>query len=211
MGNLKKFFKQTGRRWSWLLYRRRNILKRRIEGFLKKDVKFHIGCGDKRLQGYVNIDIIPTEGSDVIMDIPKELHLIPSDIASEIRLESVFEHFYNYEQHMVLQHFHRILKKEGSLVIKWLPDFDAIIKNYLKKEAGIIGKEFDLFNVYRLTHGDPTAKNSPYQLHKDIFTKDSIKHLLEEHSFYVKKLENEAFSNSGEKTAISINIIAVKK
>ncbi|MBZ9578200.1 hypothetical protein KJA13_04225 [Patescibacteria group bacterium] len=209
MAKLKKFFKQTSRRWTWVLYRRKNILKKRIDDFLKEDVKFHIGCGDKKLQGYVNIDVVPTEGSDLIMDIPKELYLISSNIASEIRLESVFEHFYRYDQHMILQHFHRILKKEGTLIIKWLPDFDAIIEAYHKKEADIIGKEFDLFNVYRLTHGDPTAKNSPYQLHKDIFTKNSIRYLLEEHKFYVKKLENEAFS--GEKLATSINITAIKK
>lgn len=208
MASLKKFFKQTGRRWSWFLYRRRNILQRQLNAFLKEDVKFHIGCGDKKLPGYVNVDVVPAEGSDLIMDISKDLHLIPSNIASEIRLESVFEHFYKYDQHIILQHFHRMLKEKGILVIKWLPDFDAIIEAYRKKEAAIVGKEFDLFNVYRLTHGDPTPKNSPHQLHKDIFTKDSIRRLLEEHNFCIRELDNAIFAN--EKLALSINIIASK-
>ncbi len=191
------------------MYRRRRILKQRINDFLKEDVKLHIGCGDKKLPGYVNIDIIPTEASDVVMDASKELHLIPSDIASEIRLESAFEHFYRYDQPAILQHFHRILKKRASLVIMWLPDFDVIIDAYLKKEAGIVGSQFDLFNVYRYTHGDPIPKNSPHQLHKDIFTKDTIRSLLENYGFYIKKLENEIFP--GAKLATGINIIAIKK
>lgn len=208
MKKLKKFFKQTSRRWGRVLYRKKHVLRKRIDDFLKEDMKLHLGCGDKRLEGYVNIDVVPTEGSDVVMDVSKELYLIPSNIASEIRLEGVFEHFYRYAQHIILKHFHRILKKEGRLIIMWLPDFDAIIESYLKKEAGIVGKEFDLFNVYRYTHGDPIPKNSPHQLHKDIFTKNSIRHLLESHGFYIKELENKIFP--GEKLAISINITAVK-
>ncbi|MBL7131826.1 MAG: hypothetical protein ISS45_10595 [Candidatus Omnitrophica bacterium] len=101
------------------------------------------------------------------------------------------------------------MKKGASLVIMWLPDFDTIIKTYLEKGAGVVGKEFDLFNVYRYTHGDPVPKNSPQQLHKDIFTRDTIRSLLENNGFYIKKLENEVFP--GEKLAIGINIIAIKK
>ncbi len=147
MKKLKKFFKQTSRRWRWILYGRKHVLGKRINDFLKDDVKLHIGCGDKRLEGYVNIDVVPTEASDVAMDVSKELYLIPSNIASEIRLESAFEHFYRYDQHMILKQFHRILKKEGRLVIMWLPDFDVIIESYLKKEAGIVGKKFFLAKI----------------------------------------------------------------
>lgn len=209
MKKLEKVFRQTTRRWTWFLYRRKRILKKKIQDFLKDGVMLHIGCGDKKLQGYVNIDAVPTEATDVVMDVAKDLHLIPSNIASEIRLESVFEHFYRYEQPVILQHFHRILKKGQPLVIMWLADFDAIIDAYLKKKPGIVGKDFDLFNVYRHTHGDPIPKNSPYQLHKDIFTKDSIRALLEASDFYIEKLENEIFP--GEKLALGINIIAIKK
>lgn len=209
MRKLKKFFKQTSRRWSWLLYRKRHILKRQISDFLKGDVKLHIGCGDKRLQGYINIDIVPTESTDAVMDVTKELHLIPPNIASEIRLENVFEHFYRYEQKEILQQSQRILKKGGNLVIRGLPDFDAIIDAYLKKKPGIVSEQFDLYNVYRYTHGDPTPQNSPHQLHKDIFTKDSVKALLESNGFYIKELASGPCQR--ENLAISIYVIATKK
>ncbi|MBN3039014.1 MAG: hypothetical protein JW869_06335 [Candidatus Omnitrophica bacterium] len=209
MKKLKKVYRQTTKRWKWALYKKRSILSKDIEDFLKDGVRLHIGCGDKKLEGYLNIDIVPTQATDVVMDIAKGLDRIPSDIAAEIRLESVFEHFYRYDQMQILRQFHRILKKGGSLLIYWLPDFDTMIEAYLKKEnVGIKGEEFDLYNVYRYTHGDPIPKNSPQQLHKDIFTKDSIKSLLEEADFSIEKLKNEKFP--GEHLAVGINIKAVK-
>lgn len=208
MNRVKKFYSQTKRRWAWFLYRKRRILNARLEEFVGEAVKFHIGCGDKRLEGYVNIDIVPTESTDIVMDVSRELHLIPSDIALEIRLESAFEHFYRYQQRELLQGFYRILKSGGRLVIKWLPDFDVIVEAYLKKERGIVGEVFDLFNVYRYTHGDPSLRNSPHQLHKDIFTKESIRKLLVESGFQIESTKNESFPQ--EPLALGINIIAIK-
>ena len=206
---LRKNFNQANRRWTWFLYRKRRILKTRIKDLLRDDVRLHIGCGDKKLKEYINIDIVPAEGTDVVMDVSKDLYLIPSGIASEIRLEAVFEHFYRYQQDKILQDFYRILKKSGKIVIKWLPDFDAIIDAYLKQKENIAGEDFDAFSVYRLIHGDPIPENSPYQLHKDIFTKDTIKSMLENHGFQVEKIEDEVFA--GEQLALNLNIVAVKK
>lgn len=208
MKKLKKIYRQTMRRWTWILYRKRRILNTRVEDLMTDNLKLHLGCGDKKLAGYINIDIVPTEGTDVVMDVAEELHLIPSNIASEIRLESVFEHFYRYQQRKILEEFYRILKGGGKLVINWLPDFDAIIDAYLKEEKGIVGERFDLFNVYRLSHGDPKAGNSPQQLHKDIFTKESIRQLLESSGFQVESMKNEKFDR--EELALDINIIPQK-
>ena len=69
------------------------------------------------------------------MDIAESLDLIPSGIAAEIRLENVFEHLYRYQQNNALEQFKRILKKDGCLIIKWLPDFDNTIGAYLKNEV----------------------------------------------------------------------------
>jgi len=205
---IQKNFKQATRRWTWFLYRKNRILKTQVKDLLKEDVRLHLGCGDKKFNGYVNIDIVPTEGTDVVMNISKDLHLIPPNIASEIRLDGVFEHLYRYDQNSTLQDFHRILKKGGKLCINHLPDFDTIIKAYLNKEKGIVGEVFDLFNVYRYTHGEPKPENSPQQLHKDLFTKDTIRDLLESQGFQIEILENRVFS--GEEIPIGISIEAIK-
>lgn len=208
MKKLKKFFKQTSRRWTWSLFRKERLLRKKIEDLITDNCKLHIGCGLKKLNGYINIDIVPLEGCDVVMDATNNLHIIPSDIAAEIRMENVFEHFYRDQQPKALKGYHRILKKGGKLIIKGLPNFDAIIQAYLKKEKGVIGEEFDLFNVYRLTHGEPEQGNSVNQLHKDIFTKRSIRDLLENAGFQIESIEDEKFVQ--EKNPLCISVTAVK-
>ncbi|MBN1794172.1 MAG: hypothetical protein JW844_04330 [Candidatus Omnitrophica bacterium] len=211
---IKKNYRQMKRRLSWSLFRRRHILSRHPEAFIRLrarqgDVRLHLCCGTKKYPGYINIDVVPLEGADIIMNIPDDLAAIPSECASEILMESGFEHFYQYQQDDVLRECRRILKEEGRLVLKWLPDFDLIVDRYVRhRDRGGADNTFDLYQVYRYTHAEPTPENSPHQLHKDIFTKDSVRKLLERNGFYIEKLSNEIFQ--GETYSVGMNIIAVK-
>jgi SAM-dependent methyltransferase len=212
MEKVKKFFRQTSRRLTWALFRKERLLRNKIEDLITDNCKLHIGCGLNKLKGYINIDIVPLEGCDVVMDATNDLDIIPSNIAVEIRMENVFEHFYRDQQPKVLKESHRILKKGGKLIIRGLPNFDAIIEAYLKKEKGAIGEEFDLFNVYRLTHGEPEqgeGDNRLNQLHKDIFTKRSIRALLENAGFQIEGIEDEKLVQ--EKNPLCISITAIKR
>lgn len=209
MKKLKKFFKQTTRRWTWPLYRKNCLLKKKISDLLTDNCKLHIGCGLKKIKGYINIDIIPTEGCDVVMDAVNDLYQIPSDIALEIRMENVFEHFYRHQQLGALREYHRILKMGGKLVITGLPNFDSIIEAYLKKDRGAVGEVFDLFNVYRLTHGEPEQGNEINQLHKDLFTKKSIRDLLEHAGFTIERVDDEQFAH--EKEPLCISVVSIKR
>lgn len=211
MKKIRKFFKQTGRRLSWFLYRKNRLLKKKIKDLITDNCKLHIGCGLKRLEGYINIDVIPLEGCDVVMDATSGFHVIPSDIAVEIKMQNVFEHFFRSQQNKALKEYHRMLKKGGRLIIESLPNFDAIIDAYLKKEKGVVGEKFDLFNVYRLTHGEPEqgdAINQLHQLHKDIFTKESTRTLLENAGFRIESIKDQKFCD--EKNFLCINVTAVK-
>ena len=64
----------------------------------ERPIRLHLGCGEKYLEGYVNIDYPPDEHSvqvsspaDVYADIT-ELSYEPGSVA-EVRLHHVFEHF----------------------------------------------------------------------------------------------------------------------
>jgi hypothetical protein len=47
----------------------------------------------------------------------------------------------------------------GGVVCYWgIPDFANIAWFYLERRPGIVGPVFDLFNVYRYTHGDPPKR-----------------------------------------------------
>ena len=103
---------------------------------------------------------------------------------------------------------YRILIKGGRLIIRGIPDFDLIVDAYLNKRQGNVSERFDLYEVYRLTHGDPIPRNSPHQLHKDIFTKDYIRGLLKRHRFVIEKMEDKLFP--GENIPVSFDVVAVK-
>ena len=58
-------------------------------------VKLNLGCGDKILSGYVNVDAVSSRAGrqpDVIADI-RDLRKIKSSIADEILAVHVIEHF----------------------------------------------------------------------------------------------------------------------
>ena len=210
---IKKNLFQIMRRLTWMLYRKKRILaadcKNLINDRMKKgDVRLHFCCGGKKYKDYINVDIVPLEGADVTMNIPQDLFLISSDIISEVLIENGFEHFYRYQQGDLLKECRRILKDRGRLVIKGIPDFDLIADAYMNKKKGNISAVFDLYEVYRITHGDPTPANSPHQLHKDIFTKDGFRKLLTTHGFKIEDMSDKVFP--GENTAVGFDVIAVK-
>jgi len=209
VNKLEKFFKQTFRRGAWFFYKKERLLRKTIVELVTDNCKLHIGCGLKKLHGYINIDITPSEGCDVVMDATNEMPAIPSDVAVEIRMENVFEHFYKDQQVKALKEYYRILKPEGKLVITGIPNFDAIIQAYLNKEKGLVGQGFDLFNVYRFTHGEPEQGNNPDpQLHKDIFTETSVRELFKNTGFRIESIENEQYSH--EENPLCFTVIAVK-
>lgn len=202
---IRKIFSQNWRRFSWWLYRKNRILRKQYTDFVKDikgDIKIHLGCGGKRFEGYINIDAVPTEGSDMVMDVV-DLSVIPSNSISEIFMKSVFEHFYRHQQDQILREYHRVLKKGGKLVIS-VPDFDVAIDAYVRKEKGIVGEIFDLNHVRQYIFGELVPENPFYQLHKDIFNKESIKLLLEKNGFIIERLENIFFENQHLPLTISV-------
>jgi hypothetical protein len=60
-----------------------------------------------------------------------------------------------------------------------------VAKFYLERAPGTAGPVFDLFNVYRYTHGDP--EQAPLwwfgQLHKSLFDEDELSSLLKAAGF----------------------------
>jgi glycosyltransferase involved in cell wall biosynthesis/GT2 family glycosyltransferase/predicted SAM-dependent methyltransferase len=96
-----------------------------------KPLRLHLGCGQRRLEGYVNIDFPPSEhtvqqsqAADIFADIT-QLDF-PSKSIDEIRLHHVFEHFDRPAALALLCKWHQWLKSGGCLVVE-TPDFDASI------------------------------------------------------------------------------------
>jgi len=97
-------------------------------------MKIHLGCGNKYLEGYVNIDLPPSEHTvmqvkaDMYADI-RELDF-PENSIEEIRSHHLFEHFTRAEALKLLVRWRKWLKVGGILHIQ-TPDFTASILKYL--------------------------------------------------------------------------------
>jgi SAM-dependent methyltransferase len=88
--------------------------------------KLHIGCGEKYLEGYINIDFPQSEHSVIKIkaDVYKDIRLLSYDDNSvdEIRSHHLFEHFERADAIALLIKWRRWLKPGGKLIIE-TPDF----------------------------------------------------------------------------------------
>lgn len=91
-------------------------------------MKLHLGCGDKKLEGFVNIDIRKDVNPDVIDDI-SQLKEFNNNSAELIYVCHVLEHFGRHEYLNVLKKWNSILKPEGTLRLS-VPDIESVFLRY---------------------------------------------------------------------------------
>jgi glycosyltransferase involved in cell wall biosynthesis/predicted SAM-dependent methyltransferase len=169
--------------------------------------RLNLGCGSKRLDGYINVDIVPSSSTDLVADIVR-LPMFNDESVDEIRMDAVYEHLYRHERPAALNEWLRILRPGGRLGINWIPDFDAVVEAYCQRRPGIQNAVFDIDEVWRLTHGGYASTDVPFQVHKDIFTEHRV----------IEELENAGFENvavskaryGDEPVAVNLNAIAKK-
>lgn len=89
-------------------------------------VRLHIGCGDHRLPGWINIDL---RGGDLPADIRRSLAL-PSGSVKAVYLAHLLEHLeYKDEALATLRELHRLLEA-GGLVRLVVPDIGSFLRAY---------------------------------------------------------------------------------
>lgn len=89
-------------------------------------MKLHLGCGEKYLDGYINIDYPPSKHSviKVRADVYHDVRTLsyPEHSIDEIRSHHLFEHFLRADAIALLMRWRRWLKPGGKLMIE-TPDF----------------------------------------------------------------------------------------
>ena len=105
----------------------------------KKPIRLHLGCGEKYLPNYINIDFPPSNHSvqtnlyaDFITDISK-LNF-PNESINEIRSHHLFEHFDRATALATLCKWHQFLKIGGTIHIE-TPDFEAAAQAFLSNNS----------------------------------------------------------------------------
>jgi predicted SAM-dependent methyltransferase len=187
--------------------------KSRLKKMIKRygELKLHLGCGDKHYDNMINCDFRATKAVDIIMDC-SNLSRFKENSVTCIFAHAFFEHIYRSQQLPMLEDCFRILTKNGFLIILGIPDFRVVANWYINRNPGIpgYGKIFDLYHVYRYTHGDPEIAPSYWleQLHKSLFDKEYIKLLLKKAGFSNYFIFNYCYPK--EKIPLLLGLIASK-
>jgi hypothetical protein len=157
------------------------LLRNRVRlGALQRErsLRVHLGCGDDRLPGFVNIDYRPTAAVDVAMDL--SLPQLADGSVSLAFSNAFFEHLYRPARGPHLRRIRQALAPDGACCYMGIPYFPNIARLYVERGPGTASEVFDLFNVYRYTHGDPEGQASWWlgQLHKSLFDEEEVAALL---------------------------------
>lgn len=93
-------------------------------------MKLHLGCGTKKIEGWVNIDSVPECRPDVVHDITQPLPYAQETV-DELLAEDLLEHFDKYIRYLVFYEWARVLKVGGKITLQ-VPDFKKILFRYFK-------------------------------------------------------------------------------
>jgi predicted SAM-dependent methyltransferase len=95
------------------------------------EIKLHLGCGERRIPNYINVDIRETATVDLVADITN----LPYDNNSVDLIYSCanIEHFGRREWIGVLEHWYALLKPGGVLRLS-TADFSAVCNEYIKNK-----------------------------------------------------------------------------
>lgn len=84
--------------------------------------RLNLGCGGKRIDGFLGVDRYPTPAVDVIADITRRLPFDDGSI-DEILLDNVIEHIHDIPA--LMHEMHRICRDGARLVIR-TPHFTSL-------------------------------------------------------------------------------------
>lgn len=139
--------------------------------------KLNLGCGTELIPGFINLDIRPLSGVDIVCDARKLD--FEDNYFDEILANDLLEHFPRMDTLSILTEWNRVLKSGGKFILR-VPDLDKIFFSY---DIGLIPSEEAIRRIFG---------NQDYleNFHKTIFTESALKLLLEKADFDVIQVIN---------------------
>lgn len=143
-----------------------------------RPLKLNLGCGDKILPGYVNVDVVESRKGkrpDVICDL-HELVPFPDNSADEILSVHVVEHFWRWEVLDVLREWVRVLKPGGKMVLE-CPNLQSACEAFLADPVMRSREDQAGQRTMWVFYGDPAWKD-PYMNHRWGYTIKSLGEIM---------------------------------
>jgi hypothetical protein len=121
------------KRWTSRVPKGSNSSKNKIQKYLEenKPIKFNIGCGRDKLEGYIGIDKY-----DSTADINEDIFEvdIPNECAEEILASHLIEHIPHHRGPELMKKWFDNLKPGGKLIME-LPDLEGICKAFVEAKT----------------------------------------------------------------------------
>ena len=123
---------------------------------LMEPLKLHLGCGNIKLDGYVNVDKF-----NPIADVSADLLNLPfaDNSASIVVAHHVIEHISWAKQMDLYEEFYRVLEKGGILKLGY-PEWEVCVQNFLTNEGGVRYKWW-IQTLYGSQHAPGQAHLAP--------------------------------------------------
>jgi hypothetical protein len=142
--------------------------------------KLNLGCGDKILKGYINVDIVNERAGfqpDVVCNI-NNLTVFEDDFADEIMAIHVVEHFWRWEISDVIKEWMRVLKPKGKLILE-CPNLLSACQELIKDPINFAKPDKNGQKTMWVFYGDPSWKD-PLMMQKWGYTPQSLGQLMHE-------------------------------
>jgi hypothetical protein len=154
-------------------------------------LRLHLGCGERRLDGYVNVDLPPTGDSlmasmaDVFGDVARLR--FPESTVDEVRSHHMFERFPRVQALALLIRWQEWLRTGGRVVIE-TPDIEGSARTLLSGQPLAVK-----MGVVRHLAGDQAEA---WAFHVDHWFPDRFRHTLERLGFHDIAIERQSWPNS---------------
>lgn len=115
----------------------------------KQPLRLHVGSGDKRLEGWVNIDLKGLPGVDVVADVTQGLQF---ENVEAVFAEHFLEHLGLDDAFAFLLESHRVLRPGGWLRLS-TPNLDWVWQTHYRHDAEPDDKRLMALHTNRAFHG----------------------------------------------------------
>jgi hypothetical protein len=138
-------------------------------------MKLNLGCGTKKLDGWINVDCVSKFKPDLLHDIGRSLPY-EDERVDEILAEDILEHFDKYQRFIIFYDWARVLKCGGTITIR-VPNMRKILARYFH-----VRLKFNYDSFFNRIFGENIWESERYignlGIHKWGYTEKSLKKFI---------------------------------